>query len=138
MSLQKKAFPGQLDAVRDACDFVTGIVRDAGMGDDVIFHCEISVEEIFTNIVQYGYAKNGANKSVEIVVEQMPDYLQIVIIDEAPRFNPLQLNDPDPKTPLGDRPEGGWGVFFVKKFMDEVRYRYEKQRNHLILIKNKH
>jgi len=127
--------PGVIGQVRAACDFVASIAREVGMGDDGIFQCQLSVEEIFTNIVEHGYNHQGANQSIYIVCEVSDEKLFISIIDEAPPFNPLKLNNPDPDVPLWERDEGGWGVYFVRQYMDSIRYRFENQRNRLILEK---
>lgn len=125
---------GELARAREACDFVAAAARDFGFSDDAIFHCELSVEEIFTNIVEHGYAFAGADKFIEIQVEY-DSSLKITIIDESPAFNPLEVREADPTTPLWERETGGWGVFFVRNLMDQVSYRFENGRNHLVLEK---
>lgn len=128
--------PGTLSSVRDVCDFVSEAARDAGLGEDAIFHCQLSVEEICTNIVEHGYKYNGSDKSIDVVVRAHPDHIIISIYDDAPRFNPLDLKAPDPGIPLWEREGGGWGVYFVRQYMDDVRYSFEEQRNQLILKKS--
>ena len=127
--------PGDISQVRAACEFVVEAARDIGLGDDGVFQCQLSVEEIFTNIVEHGYNYNGEDKSIEIICEVYDNSLLISIIDEAPPFNPLELGSPDRDTSLWDRDTGGWGVYFVQQYMDDVRYRFENHRNRLILEK---
>lgn len=133
----KLRVPVELDQVRVACDFVTAKARELGLSDDAVFHCELSVEEIVTNVVEHAFdnTSDKTQNAIEIIVEAQSDQFQIAIIDNAPPFNPLMLNDPDPNKPLDERVPGGWGVYFVKQFMNDVRYRYENNRNHLILVK---
>jgi serine/threonine-protein kinase RsbW len=128
--------PGELDQVRAACDFVVDVATAAGLGDDGVFQCQLSVEEIFTNIVEHGYQYNGGGKAIDIVCEYDSEKLLIFILDEAPPFNPLSLGTPDPTTDLWDRGDGGWGVFFVKQYMDDIRYVFQDNRNCLILEKH--
>lgn len=128
--------PGELEQVRVACDFVSDVAREVGLGDDGIFQCQLSVEEVCTNIVEHGYHFSGADKSIEIVCEQHDgDMLRISILDDAPRFNPLELSEPDPGMSLWEREGGGWGVFFVRQYMNSITYQYENNRNCLILEK---
>lgn len=128
--------PGELEQIRTACDFVSEVAREVGLSDDGIFHCQLSVEEICTNIIEHGYSYNGADKSIEIICEKQGNYLMISILDDAPPFNPLQLDDPDPGMSLWEREGGGWGVFFVKQYMSSVRYELVTGRNCLILAKS--
>ncbi|MEL6309853.1 MAG: ATP-binding protein [Chloroflexota bacterium] len=127
--------PGTIDQVRVACDFVVKVAKSAGFGDDGIFQSQLAVEEIFTNIVEHGYEHDAKGRGIELVTEITDDALLISILDEAPPFNPLQLDDPDPDVPLWERKEGGWGVHFVRNYMDDVRYKLDKDRNRLILEK---
>lgn len=127
--------PGTIEHVRDAVDFVVQAARDWGLNDDAIFHCELSVEEVFTNIVEHGYQHDGSDKGIELVCELAPNAILISIYDEAPQFNPLERDDPNPETELWERDHGGWGIYFVKQFMSDIRYQFEDNRNRIILEK---
>lgn len=127
--------PGEIQQVRTACEFVVEVARDAGFGDDGIFQSQLAVEEIFTNIVEHGYGHNGSDKSIDIVVQVNDEKMTLFILDDAQLFNPLDLDDPDPETPLWEREQGGWGVYFVRQYMDTVRYVEKNNRNCLILEK---
>lgn len=126
---------GVIDQVREACNFVINVATEAGLSEDGIFQCQLSVEEIFTNIVEHGYQYAGGDKTIEIVCEWSDEALLIAIIDEAPPYDPLGSQEPDPDTPLWEREDGGWGVFFVKQYMDDIHYRLLNDRNHLFLKK---
>lgn len=132
---RKLRLHGVIDQVRDACTFVINVATEAGLGEDGIFQCQLSIEEIFTNIVEHGYQHAGESKSIEIVCEWSDEALLIAIIDEAPPYNPLTASELDPSTTLWERDDGGWGVFFVKQYMDDIRYRLLNERNHLFLKK---
>jgi serine/threonine-protein kinase RsbW len=130
--------PGVLANVATACDFVVEVAENAGLDERGIYHCRLAIEEACTNVIEHGYQFNGADKSIDIVCQTYSDLLLITIMDDGPPYNPLSKTDPDPKMPLWDRPEGGWGVAFIKKVMDKVDYSYENRRNHLILSKRIH
>ncbi|PJF20705.1 MAG: ATP-binding protein, partial [Phototrophicales bacterium] len=66
---------------------------------------------------------------------QYPDRLSVTILDDAIPFNPLECAEPNPTAALEEREGGGWGIFFVKKYMDRVTYQYAEQRNQLTLEK---
>jgi len=98
-------------------------------------HLELAVDEAVTNIIEHGYGSGGAEMNIDIIVTQAGGVFKVTIVDEGPPFNPLQMNDPNPETPLEERGGGGWGVFFIKKLMDTVDYQYVSNRNHLIMTK---
>jgi len=138
MNLEERRLqiPATMDQVAIACDFVAEVARDAGLDDDGVYHCRLSVEEICTNIIEHGYGSNASGEVIDIVCRYSPQRFVIRVFDDAPRFNPLELSSPDPTTPLWERQSGGWGVYFVRKFMNNVEYRYEGQRNQLVMQKH--
>lgn len=127
--------PGELQQMRTAVQFVTDVAHEAGVSDDGKFQIELAVEEIFTNIVEHGYKYNGVDQSVEIFCEADGETLWIALGDEAPPFNPLEQPNADPSATLEQRSGGGWGITFVRKYMDKLYYHYTNQRNWLVLEK---
>lgn len=126
---------GEIQQVRAACDFIVEAARDAGFDDDGIFQSQLAVEEIFTNIVEHGYQHNGSDKSIDIVVRVKDEVMTMFILDDAEPFNPLVMDNPNRDRDLWEREGGGWGVYFVRQYMDEVRYTVRNNRNCLILEK---
>ena len=129
------SLPAVIDNVEAACEFVSSIARANGLGEDAVYHCYLAVEEICTNIIEHGYNFDGGNAIIDVVCRVYPDKLTISILDDAEPFNPLRLAEPDPSAPLIERRGGGWGVFFVRKFMDRLDYRYQDGRNQFIMEK---
>jgi serine/threonine-protein kinase RsbW len=124
-----------VEDIENACAFVSSKAREAGMDDEAVYRCYLSVEEVCTNIIEHGYHYAGGGSQIELLCRYSKLWFTIVIIDDAPLFNPLSRIDPDPSAPLMQRPSGGWGIYFVKKFMDQVEYCHCNNRNHLIIRK---
>jgi anti-sigma regulatory factor (Ser/Thr protein kinase) len=127
---------GRLDEIARARDFVAAIARDIGFSDKSVHHCVLAVDETCTNIIEHGYQHQGHDKTIEIICLADPLKLIISIRDEGPAFNPLLRIDPDPATPLEEREHGGWGIYFVKEFMDQVLYSRDGNYNQLTMSKN--
>ncbi|MBN2470866.1 MAG: anti-sigma factor antagonist, partial [Anaerolineae bacterium] len=66
-----------------------------------------------------------------------PDRFTIRITDDGPIFDPTAQTDPNPDSPLAEREPGGWGIFFIKKMMDVVRYDLDTGQNRLTIAKLK-
>jgi anti-anti-sigma factor len=130
--------PGQVDRVPVARAFVAEAAQRAGLDERAAHHCQLVVDEACTNVVEHGYADDGAQHSLDVVCRCEDDQFSITVSDDGPAFNPLTRDDPDPNAPLEEREPGGWGIFFIKKLMDEVIYRYENGRNSLTMIKHAH
>lgn len=132
----------QIEEVPRICEWVTSIALKVGMPLKAVHHVELSVDEVCTNIVEHGYSQNRVlfgeqSNRIELRCQSDGVRFLIVIVDDSPPFNPLELPDPDPSKPLDQRPEygGGWGVYFVKNLMDHVWYDYRTQRNYLYMVK---
>jgi anti-anti-sigma factor len=128
--------PGQVDRVPVARAFVAEAAQRAGLDERAAHHCQLVVDEACTNVVEHGYLDNPGEHSLDVICRCEDDQFSITVCDDGPAFNPLTRDDPDPNAPLEERELGGWGIFFIKKLMDEVIYRYENGRNSLTMIKH--
>lgn len=137
MSMQEYRFQimGTLDEVPSAVGFVSETAEQVGLSQQGVYHCELAVDEACTNIIEHGYGYNGADHVIEIICQVKSPNFIISISDDSPPFNPLARPDPDPDAGLEERSSGGWGVFFIKKVMDQVSYAYRGNRNHLVMMK---
>lgn len=77
----------------------------------------LAVEEAFTNIIKYSY-KNDYKKKVMLVLNIFKDKLEIILRDYGPKVDVEKIKSRE----LKDVRPGGLGVYFIKKFMDEVTY----------------
>jgi serine/threonine-protein kinase RsbW len=132
---RRMSVTGVIENVRSICDFVVDFVNDVNLGDDIAFQFQLSLEEVCTNIVEHGYHHNNTDKKIDVVCMYDNAQVQVRIIDEAPLFNPLELDDPDPDIPLWEREGGGWGIYFVKQYMTSVTYELVNGQNSLLLTK---
>ena len=56
-------------------------------------------------------------------------------MDWGKAFDPTIMPKPDTESSLNERTAGGLGIFFMKKFMDEVKYVRGRDMNLLIMAK---
>jgi len=94
----------------------------------------LSLEEIFTNIVLHGYNHEEDHK-ITIQFNYSDGSLFIFIEDEGIPFNPLEVARPNINAALEDRQVGGLGIHLVRSLMDQVTYKREDNKNILTLKK---
>ncbi len=112
------------------------LVKDWEIDDKVAFSMNLALEEIVTNIIDYGY-KGEDEYDIVIRFTLEKKKLRIQIKDTAPEFNPLDVKDPDDlDKPLEERNVGGLGIHLVKKFTDNFSYRRSNGKNIVTLTKN--
>ena len=101
----------------------------------IIFQIIFSLEEIFNNIVLYGY-KNSKEKEISFDFEKKDKKITVTIEDDADLFNPLKVTKPDITSPLETREPGGLGIYLIHSLMNRVRYKRENNKNILTIEKD--
>jgi anti-sigma regulatory factor (Ser/Thr protein kinase) len=113
-------------------------VRDFGncnnLPDKVIFEANLSLEELITNIIFYGY-DSPEEHEIDVNLCLTDGDLILKIEDDAKPFNPLEVQDPDVSVPLDEREVGGLGIFLVRKMMDDIEYQRTENKNQVVLRK---
>ncbi len=111
-----------------------------GVDSEVIMEVNLSLDELLTNIINYGYPNSGDGDdsheiSIDMVIEN--DELNVVIIDDGIPFNPLEdVKEPDLSQKLESRQIGGLGIYLARKLTDSITYyRNDGGFNRIILSK---
>lgn len=124
----------RLDDLAGVRALVCELERTQGLPRTVVFDINVVLDEVLSNIFKYAYA-DSAKHDIHVTLTADNAVIEIAIDDDGNAFNPSLQPEPDLSLPLSQRPEGGLGVHFVRKLMDEVRYKRENERNYLILKK---
>ena len=127
------AIPAELGQIPRVSDEIEQCMKTHGWGDDPILDVQLAVEEAVTNTILHGY--DGTSGTIAIRIETSPHHISVEIADDAPAFNPLSVPEPDTSADLDDREIGGLSIFLIRQVMDEVSYRYENNKNILVLEK---
>jgi len=102
--------------------------------DDCLFAVNLALEEILINVIKHGY-DNNSDREIQVRIWMSDDELRAEVEDDAPEFNPLELDAPDITKPLEEREIGGLGVHLVRTMMDRAEYKREGQKNILSIAK---
>ena len=123
----------QLAELTRLTEGITRLGMEHHLPDEVIFHLNLALEEVVSNIIRHGYGEREDGE-VSVLIEVAPEAIAVTVEDDGVAFNPLEHPDPDLTAPLEERKVGGLGVFLVRQLMDEVDYRAERGRNILRLV----
>ena len=80
----------------------------------------MALREALANAIKHGNLQNAA-KRVDVEMEVVADTLQIRIRDEGSGFEPQDVADP--LAPENRLKTSGRGIFYMRTFMDDVRFR---------------
>ena len=87
-----------------------------------VLNLNISLDELITNIVSYGY-RDSDEHEILVTVTDRSGSLVTVLEDDGMAFDPFTAApEPDLDASVEERRIGGLGVYFVKTLMDEATY----------------
>lgn len=124
-----------LDNVEVVTDSINSDLECAGCPIKVMMQIDVAIDEIFSNIVNYGYDSKDEEVTIEYDLDLKTKLISITFIDRGKKYNPLAKEDPNVNANSNERAIGGLGIYIVKKTMDDVTYKYEENKNYLTIIK---
>ena len=109
--------------------------KDNELPAKVIHDVQLALDEVVTNIVEYGYDDDDEHLiDIKFILNEQS--LKIIIIDDAKPYNILDKKDPDTSLSLEEKPIGGLGIYLVKRLMTNIDYDYRDGKNYLLLTKS--
>lgn len=112
--------------------FVARHARKVGFSDQVVEQVTLAVDEACSNVIRHAYT--GKKKGpVEIDITVEPEVFTVTIRDEGEAFEPGTYQPPDLQRSIRSRKPGGYGIFMMRKLMDEVHYHSDGQHNEVRL-----
>lgn len=116
--------------------FVNGFCAQLGPADRDLRALQLVLEEVATNIIVHGYS-DGTSHSFSVALAAAPDRkVTVVVIDDAPAYDPLARPEIDATRTLEEREIGGLGVHLVKKLMGSAHYERRDDHNVLTLVRS--
>jgi len=106
------------------------------LDSEEICNINLSLEEIITNIIKYGYNDNLEHTIKVVIKLNDTQTLQLEVIDDGLEFNPFEHPAPDTSKSLEERDIGGLGIHLVRNCMDYFNYERENNINKVVMVKN--
>ena len=106
-----------------------------GLQADSISRINICLDELFTNIVSYGF-DDDREHVVKFTINDNNNLVTINIEDDGKAFNPLEKVDPEFPKNVESAKIGGLGILIIRKLMDSVTYERSQGKNKLTMKRN--
>lgn len=127
-------FKNDLAELDRLCQNCEAVGASMGMSKKLIFEMNLALDELFTNIISYGFDDDKEHFiKVDIVAEN--NVLTMRIEDDGVPFNPLIAESPDLECRIEDCKIGGLGIHLIKSLMDDIHYERVDDANILHLKK---
>jgi anti-sigma regulatory factor (Ser/Thr protein kinase) len=105
-----------------------------GFSKKLIFEINLALDELFTNIISYGF-KDDEEHIIKVTLTPQNGVLCLCIEDDGTPFNPIDFETPDVSCSVEECKVGGLGIHIMKKLMDEICYERCGDKNVLNLKK---
>ena len=132
VSFKLKSDLSELDAL---CQKLEKFGQSTGLPKKCIFEANLALDELFTNIISYGFDDKNEH-TISITISLQNDELVFSIEDDGIPFNPMEVEAPDLECTIEECRIGGLGIHLAKNLMDEVCYQRCNDKNILTLRKN--
>ena len=123
-----------LSELETLCRHLNKFGHVTGQSEACITDINICLDELFTNIVSYGFA-DDLEHTIRFTINMDNNVLTLNIEDEGIPFNPLEKKDPEIPADLIDVRIGGLGIHIVRKLMDDISYKRKRGKNKLTMKK---
>jgi anti-sigma regulatory factor (Ser/Thr protein kinase) len=124
-----------LSELETLCRHLDKFGQRAGLTEACITDINVCLDELFTNIVYYGFI-DDLEHTIQFRLKLDEYVLTLKIEDDGIPFNPLKKKDPEIPAELIDVRIGGLGIHIVRKLMNDIRYERKHGRNRLTMEKN--
>ena len=130
MTLNLHATPEQ---VMHAVEALQKFGRANRVPDKPLFGLALALEECGSNIVSHAL-RGDPCQSFQVVLRCVGTALTIELRDSGPEFDPTRFVV-EQQSEHHSRPAGGWGIYLVRRYVDEIRYARQGDQNVLSLTK---
>lgn len=119
--------PARWDALNTLMTFCDQVEASLPLSADQAYLLRLTVEEIATNYLKYGYSDPPPPDAViQVQCAYADDVLRITMRDRGNPYDPLlhpmpDLDNTDPAT----RDVGGLGLFFLREMSDSIAYSHD-------------
>lgn len=108
--------------------------RTAGLPELTISEINVCLDELFTNIVSYGF-NDGLDHKIKFRLTVDDKILTAIIEDDGGPFNPLKKKAVKLPKNVDSANIGGLGIHITRELMEDVSYERKGRRNKLTLKK---
>ena len=131
-SFELKSSLSELDRL---CQNLETFGQKFGFSKKLIFEINLALDELFTNIISYGFKDDDDEHIIRITLTPEKNTLCLCIEDDGMPFNPIDFETPDVKCSVDECRIGGLGIHIMKKLMDDICYERCDGKNVLNLKK---
>jgi serine/threonine-protein kinase RsbW len=121
-----------LESVNWAERMAERFAAQSGLEDDDLQEFAMAVREATINAVLHGNAYDR-HKTVQVTFARESGTLEVTVRDQGKGFDVASV--PDPLAPENLLKQSGRGIFLIRTYMDDVRFRNLSPGTEMVLVK---
>lgn len=130
----EKTFSRSINELENIFNFLKGSGEKFLLNKQNLHDIELSVEEIFTNMVRHN---SSSTQAIEISIEKVNSQILTCLTDhEDQPFDLTQTPEINFDDYIEKKKSGGLGIFLVKHLMDEVKFEHLNGISKVTIIKH--
>jgi serine/threonine-protein kinase RsbW len=120
-NIQDIHIPNILGSEKIAMEQVASLAKEIGFNDSRIEDLKTAVSEACTNAIEHG---NKTNASTRVAISLSIDKKRLkVSVEDSGNGIKKHFKEPDIEKKIeGTEPSRGWGVFLIKKLVDDLQF----------------
>ena len=136
MTIKEYSFElkSNLSELDNLCQNLEDFGQKIGLSKKLIFEINLALDELFTNIISYGF-KDNEEHIIKVTITPQNEELCLCIEDDGVPFNPIDFETTDVACSVENCKIGGLGIHIMRKLMDEICYERCNDKNVLTLKK---
>jgi serine/threonine-protein kinase RsbW len=96
-------------------------MEQSGVTAAAIYKIDLSLEELITNTIKYGYDDSLEHK-IAISLDIDAGQLHLTIEDDSHEFDPTMVDEPDLNDDVSSRKIGGVGLHLIRNMVERIAY----------------
>ena len=125
--MMQRKYQRSFNQIRKIVEDTAGFFSEHEIDDSLRMKVDLSLEELFVNMVNYNTETDS-----DILVEMKPieQGIEVSLTDfDVERFDPTMAAEIDIDAPLSERTPGGLGLYLVLKMADSIHYEYRDRKS---------
>jgi serine/threonine-protein kinase RsbW len=132
----QQTFRACFDCLSDVGALIHQAANSAGLDDSSRYQVETAVDEACSNIIEHAYEGEDLGDIV-IECDTQPGVLTVKLYDTGKPFDPELVRSPKFDLDLEDRPDRGLGLFFMRRWMNTVKFEFSEQNGNILTMVKK-
>ena len=131
----EKSFDAKIENIPEALKVVEQFCEEQSINLEFQNSLLVVADELYSNIVKHGYNNQGGEVFTRLLYNKDKKEFVLTVIDRAPAFNQLEVNNNPLDGDVNKAQVGGLGILIVKKIMSQYAYDRINNKNILVLRK---